>query len=72
MPAIRNNSVGENSEGDLIIDLMSDLIVQDVIKDHNISVSAEEAIDMRHRFSKVDKIADAWYELVDAKEKGKK
>ena len=54
-----------------MIDIMSDLIVEDATKDPEIKISSDEAVEMRKRFSKLDDIAETWYELKDAEKGGK-
>lgn len=71
MPSIRTKTVSEENRGDLIIDIMSDLIVEDATKDPKIKISSDEAVEMRKRFSKLDDIAETWYELKDAEKGGK-
>lgn len=70
MPSIKNKTVSEENRGDLMIDIMSDLIIEDASKDPKVKISSDEAVEMRKRFTKLDDIAEAWYELKDAEKGG--
>ena len=70
MPKIK--TVSEENRGDLMIDIMSDLIIEDATKDPKVYISSDEAVEMRKRFGQLDDVAEAWFELQQAKEGGKK
>lgn len=67
----RQKMVSEANKDDLMIDILSDLIVADVVKNPKVSISAEESIEMRSRWTRMEEIADTWYELQEAEGKKK-
>ena len=70
MAVPRTKVVSEANQGDLIIDVLSDLIITDVQKNPKMKISADEAIDMRGRFHKLEQITEMWYELRESEGKG--
>ena len=70
MPKTRMKTVSEENRGDLMIDILSDLIVEDATKDPKINISSDEAVEMRKRFNILDDIAEAWFELKGAEQGG--
>ena len=63
-------TVSEENRGDLMIDILSDLIVEDATKDPKINISSDETVEMRKRFNILDDIAEAWFELKGAEQDG--
>ena len=63
-------TVSEENRGDLMIDILSDLIVEDATKDPKINISSDETVEMRKRFNILDDIAEAWFELKGAEQGG--
>ena len=51
MPKTRMKTVSEENRGDLMIDILSDLIVEDATKDPKINISSDETVEMRKRFN---------------------
>ena len=70
MPKTRMKTVSEENRGDLMIDILSDLIVEDATKDPKINISSDETVEMRKRFNILDDIAEAWFELKGAEQGG--
>ena len=70
MPKTRMKTVSEENRGDLMIDILSDLIVEDATKDPKIQISSDETVEMRKRFNILDDIAEAWFELKGAEQGG--
>ena len=70
MPKSRMKTVSEENRGDLMIDILSDLIVEDATKDPKVHISSDEAVEMRKRFNILDDIAEAWFELKGAEQDG--
>ena len=70
MPKTRMKTVSEENRGDLMIDILSDLIVEDATKEPKINISSDEAVEMRKRFNILDDIAEAWFELKGAEQGG--
>ena len=56
MPKTRMKTVSEENRGDLMIDILSDLIVEDATKDPKIQISSDETVEMRKRFNILDDI----------------
>lgn len=70
MPKTRMKTVSEENRGDLMIDILSDLIVEDATKDPKINISSDETVEMRKRFNILDDIAEAWFELKGTEQDG--
>lgn len=64
----RAKTVNACSEADLIIDAMADVITRDIVKDPEIKWTADDAIQIRDRLSKMDKISEMWFAQLAVRE----
>ena len=58
----RDSVVNVESQNDLIIDVVADVIAKDYTRNPHNTVSKDEAIDMRSRLAKMDKVSAMWFE----------
>ena len=70
MATPRTKVVSEANQGDLIIDILADLIVTDVTRNPAMKITSEENIDMRGRLHKLEKISEMWVKLRESEGKG--
>ena len=65
----RNKVVSEANQDDLIIDVFCDIIASDASRDSKVKISGDDAVDMRMRMHKLEKITSLWYDLREAEGK---
>lgn len=64
----RAKTVNACSEEDLIIDALADVITRDIVKDPEVKWTADDAIQIRERLSKMDKVSKMWFDQLAVRE----